>query len=199
MAIRFRSWPARTPLLQWRHGPTADPARSFRRGSGRSRPLSRRRSYQQQPRALHAHALTPVIQTRLLHGGSQEQSFEPALCVVSHGSDASDGAWHRTQGAPIIGKSTGVSEVRRMADSTHGIAPAGFRLSPSVTLGPVRLQVADLPRSLGWYRRVLGGRVLDQRPGLAILSAEDGARPLVELHEHPGATQVPRRGRLGLY
>jgi catechol 2,3-dioxygenase len=81
----------------------------------------------------------------------------------------------------------------------HGIAPAGFRLPANLRLGPVRLQVADLARSLAWYRRVLGARVLDQRPGLAVLGAESGTGPLIELHEHPGANPIPRRGRLGLY
>jgi len=86
-----------------------------------------------------------------------------------------------------------------MAERAHGISPTGFRLSADVTLGPVRLQVADLARSLAWYRRVLGARVLDQHPGLAILGAEGESRALIELHEQPGATPIPRRGRLGLY
>jgi catechol 2,3-dioxygenase len=34
---------------------------------------------------------------------------------------------------------------------------------------------------------------------MAVLGAQDEGRPLVELHEHPGAAPVPRRGRLGLY
>jgi catechol 2,3-dioxygenase len=92
-----------------------------------------------------------------------------------------------------------VTEVGHMAESAHGIAPAGFRLSPSMRLGPVRLQVADLVGSLAWYSRVLGARLLDQAPGLALLGAEGESRPLIELHEHSGATPVPRRGRLGLY
>ncbi len=39
-----------------------------------------------------------------------------------------------------------------------------------------------------------------RRPIAWRISASPGAAtPLVELHEHPGAAPVPRRGRLGLY
>jgi catechol 2,3-dioxygenase len=62
----------------------------------------------------------------------------------------------------------------------------------------VRLQVADLERSLDWYGRVLGARLLDRGPDSAVLGAADGV-PLIELRERPGARAVPRRGRLGLY
>ena len=70
--------------------------------------------------------------------------------------------------------------------------PAGTRV------GTVRLQVADLDRSLSYYERVIGLRTLDRTDGGARLGAEPG-RPLVELHERAGVRSVPRRGRLGLY
>jgi catechol 2,3-dioxygenase len=84
-------------------------------------------------------------------------------------------------------------------DQSYGIAPPGFRLPADLRLGTVRLQVADLSRSLEWYRRVLGVEVLDQRNGVARLGAVGEDRALIELHERPGAQAVPRRGRLGLY
>jgi catechol 2,3-dioxygenase len=84
-------------------------------------------------------------------------------------------------------------------DPGYGIAPPGYRLPAAVRLGAVRLQVSDLDRSLAWYRRVLGLEPIDRRDGVAALGAPDSARTLVELHERPGATPVPRRGRLGLY
>jgi catechol 2,3-dioxygenase len=65
-------------------------------------------------------------------------------------------------------------------------------------VGTVRLQVADLDRSLSYYERVIGLRTLDRTDGGARLGAEAG-RPLVELHERAGVRPVPRRGRLGLY
>jgi catechol 2,3-dioxygenase len=65
-------------------------------------------------------------------------------------------------------------------------------------LGPVTLQVADLERSLAFYRGVLGLKLLTREAAQATLGAQDGA-PLVTLHEYPGARPVPRRGRLGLY
>ena len=81
----------------------------------------------------------------------------------------------------------------------YGIAPPGFRLPAGTRVGTVRLQVADLDRSLAWYRRVLGLDLLERTGGTAALGAPGSTTPLVELHERPGAAPVPRRGRLGLY
>jgi catechol 2,3-dioxygenase len=81
----------------------------------------------------------------------------------------------------------------------YGVAPPGYRLPAATTLGTVRLQVADLARSLAYYEGVLGLRLLDRAGGVARLGASDGSAPLVELHERQGAAAVPRRGRLGLY
>jgi catechol 2,3-dioxygenase len=86
-----------------------------------------------------------------------------------------------------------------MTGPSYGIAPPGYRLPGSIRLGTVRLQVADLARSLEWYRRVLGVAVLDHRGGVARLGTAGGGRALIELHERAGAQPVPRRGRLGLY
>jgi catechol 2,3-dioxygenase len=80
-----------------------------------------------------------------------------------------------------------------------GIAPRGYRLPAALRLGRVRLQVAGLARSLDWYQRVLGFRVLRQSGADAVLGAHGDDTPLVELHEKPGVAPVPRRGRLGLY
>jgi catechol 2,3-dioxygenase len=107
--------------------------------------------------------------------------------------------------------------------------PSPPRLPPETRPGPVRLQVADLSRSLAWYGDLLGMRVLDSGSGWARLGAHgeasvpapgtpQGAEPLapsdirqnaqsqaplaahlVELVERPGAAPVPRRGHLGLY
>ena len=81
----------------------------------------------------------------------------------------------------------------------YGIAPSGYRLPDDIRLGAVSLQVADLARSLEYYQRVLGTRVLRQDASFASLGAKGEDRPLIELHELPGARPVPRRGRLGLY
>jgi catechol 2,3-dioxygenase len=73
------------------------------------------------------------------------------------------------------------------------------RLPDDVALGPVRLQVADLSRSLAYYREVVGLLLLEQTTGAALLGTHADRRPMVELRERPGAVPVPRRGRLGLY
>jgi len=81
----------------------------------------------------------------------------------------------------------------------YGIAPPGYRLPAATRLGVVRLQVADLARSLEWYRRVLSLEPLDGPGRVARLGVPGAGAPGVELHQHPGAAPVPRRGRLGLY
>ncbi len=81
----------------------------------------------------------------------------------------------------------------------YGIAPRGWRLPAETRLGPVRLQVADLGRSLAYYGEVLGFRVLDRTERGATLGAHGDAAPLVELEERRGAAPAPQRGRLGLY
>src|SRR3954469_21902888 len=79
---------------------------------------------------------------------------------------------------------------------SYGLAPKGFRLPAGTRVGPVRLQIADLTRSLAYYERILGLRVLQRDSTSALLGADI---PLVELHERPGGAPVPDRGRLGLY
>jgi catechol 2,3-dioxygenase len=83
----------------------------------------------------------------------------------------------------------------------YTVAPPRFRLPAATHLGAVRLQIADLERSLAYYQRVIGLRVLETSAGRAVLGAGAVDEPvaIVELNELPGATPVPRRGRLGLY
>ncbi|HET8653892.1 MAG TPA: VOC family protein [Longimicrobiaceae bacterium] len=84
-------------------------------------------------------------------------------------------------------------------DAPYGVAPTGYRLPAEARPGRVRLQVADLDRSLAYYEGVLGFRVLRRGEGHAALGAHGDERTLVELHERKGAAPVPRRGALGLY
>jgi catechol 2,3-dioxygenase len=84
-------------------------------------------------------------------------------------------------------------------DPGYGVAPPGYRLPAATRLGKVVLQVADLARSLEWYQRVLGMRVLENDAGRARLGVQGAEAALVELVERPGARPMPRRGRIGLY
>lgn len=81
----------------------------------------------------------------------------------------------------------------------YGIAPEAYRLPVETRLGPVRLQVADLGRSLEYYQGVLGLALVDREDGTATLAPQRGDRPLVFLRQRVGAARVPTRGRLGLY
>jgi catechol 2,3-dioxygenase len=80
-----------------------------------------------------------------------------------------------------------------------GIAPPGFRLPDATHIEGVRLQVADLDRSVEYYRTVLGMQVLNRAEGDAELGAGGDGPRLLELVERRGARSVPRRGLLGLY
>jgi catechol 2,3-dioxygenase len=81
----------------------------------------------------------------------------------------------------------------------YGVAPDGFRMPAGLRLGRVRLQVADLERSVAYYRDVLGLRELGRTAGGAALGPHGEDTVLVELVERPGAAPAPHRGRLGLY
>lgn len=87
--------------------------------------------------------------------------------------------------------------------TSYGIRPYGYKLPDATRLGRVRLQVADLARSLRYYETVLGFRVLDRGVDHGVARATLGAynddTTLIELQELPGAAPVPASGRLGLY
>lgn len=82
---------------------------------------------------------------------------------------------------------------------SFGEAPPGFRLPDGTRVGPVRLEIADLARSLDYYMGILGLRPIDRSASEVTLGAEGDARPLVTLVQRAGARPAPRRGRLGLY
>ena len=85
------------------------------------------------------------------------------------------------------------------ATRAYGIAPPGFRLPDDTHVGRVRLQIADLDRSIAYYESVIGFRVLERSGRIARLGAQDDDRVLLELHEKPGVQSMSRRGRIGLY
>lgn len=81
----------------------------------------------------------------------------------------------------------------------YAVAPPGFRLPGGIHLGAVRLQIADLSRSLDYYERVLRLRAVKRTQTTATLAAPSDDAPLIELHQRRGAAPALRRGRLGLY
>jgi len=81
----------------------------------------------------------------------------------------------------------------------HGVVAPRFRLPPATHIGAVRLQVADIARSLGYYERVLGLRVVRRDESGVTLAPVGSESPLLELRERPGARPHPKRGQLGLF
>jgi catechol 2,3-dioxygenase len=86
-----------------------------------------------------------------------------------------------------------------MTKAEYGIAPAAYRLPAATRLGRVRLQIADLNRSIAYYENVIGFRVVKREAGVAAMAPRNDDRVIVELREKPGARGVGRRGRIGLY
>jgi catechol 2,3-dioxygenase len=83
-----------------------------------------------------------------------------------------------------------------------GVQPSDFRLPDQARIGAVRYQVADLERSLWFYRELVGLHLIDRRTSDGSLRARLGAAGgpmLLELVEKKGVRPAPRTGRLGLY
>ncbi len=84
-------------------------------------------------------------------------------------------------------------------DVERGIRPKGYRLPEATHLGRVRLQVADLERSISFYETVLGMRVIARTGDSVSLGPHGEDREIVHLRQLRSARPVPRRGLLGLY
>jgi catechol 2,3-dioxygenase len=82
---------------------------------------------------------------------------------------------------------------------SYGEPPSGYRLPDATHVGHVTLRVADLQRSLDYYERVIGLRVVERRDSVAKLAPREGDRILVALHERQGARPATKRAHLGLF
>ena len=92
-----------------------------------------------------------------------------------------------------------MSTTTEQALGPYGIRPPGYRLPDVTHIGCVRLQIADLDRSIAYYESVIGLRVVNRSNTVAKLAAHGDDRVLVELHVKPGVRPVARRGHIGLY
>lgn len=80
-----------------------------------------------------------------------------------------------------------------------GSLSSGFRLPGDTRVGGVRLQVADLRRSLAYYANVLGLLVMEASVNAAKLGVPGSDVALVTLQAVAGTRPVPRRGAFGLF
>jgi catechol 2,3-dioxygenase len=84
-----------------------------------------------------------------------------------------------------------------------GVRPAGHSLPDDTRIGRVTLQIADLERSLAFYRDVIGFDLVERHDlahqRSALLAVSGGQRVLVELRERRSARAIPVHGRIGLY
>ena len=99
----------------------------------------------------------------------------------------------------MTSNSPSAHDVAMPQGGTVGVAPLDYRLPPDLRLGAVSLQVAQLDRSLEFYERVIGLRVIQRDERSASLAAADEEDPLVLLREHSQGSTGSRGGRLGLY
>src|SRR5436309_13706573 len=70
-----------------------------------------------------------------------------------------------------------------------------MKIAPDTTVGAVHLTVADLDRSLDFYRNAIGLEAREREDGVARLGA--GGDDLLVLYEEPGAEPV--HGHTGLF
>lgn len=91
-----------------------------------------------------------------------------------------------------------VPQAEPATPGSYGQAPKAYRLPYATRLGAVRLQVADLARSLAFYEQTLGLRVVDRTDTHASLAPQGNARTIVELAERQGVKPAGH-GLLGLY
>ena len=108
-------------------------------------------------------------------------AHHPLLVVAyARGPVAGRGLGHRPSAAPCARVAMLKDlhrEERPMPTTTqYGIAPPEFRLPPATHVRAVRLQVADLVRSLAWYQRVLGFEVRARDERSASLGVPGSAR-----------------------
>ena len=94
---------------------------------------------------------------------------------------------------------TSTEQAASRTASSYGIRPPAYRLPDATAVGRVRVQVADLGRSIAFYESVLGFSVTSVGPAEASITPRGSAETLIELVERPGASSVPPRGRLGLF
>ncbi|WP_424952291.1 VOC family protein [Deinococcus sp.] len=72
-----------------------------------------------------------------------------------------------------------------MTATQDSVSSLQTSVPPALSLGVVALSVADLGRSLDYYRQVIGLEVLEQDTHRVVLGA--GGEPLLDLHGQPGA------------
>jgi catechol 2,3-dioxygenase len=88
---------------------------------------------------------------------------------------------------------------RASQELTYGIAAPGYRLPAATRVGRVKLQIADLERSIAYYDQVLGLKATKESDSVALLAPAGGGDAIIELRERKGIRPASHRGLLGLF
>src|SRR5262245_16389271 len=187
------------------HGATRDLRRAVRRNRAHHRPADATRRVRTGRRHAGRDGIRPLQERLLPAAGIRVRAH--AFCHLSGDHDRGAGPLlagreHRRETRALtmmmVRRGT-VSGPQGVVEREYGIAPPGFRLPDDTHLGRVVLQVSSLERSVAYYETVLGLTVLHRTSTTTTLGARGSTDPIVELREKPGAHEVPRRGRIGLY
>jgi catechol 2,3-dioxygenase len=115
------------------------------------------------------------------------------------GIDDGTAPFSRSAGPPGRGRPTAIVPAMTAPRDPEQLEAAGVlapaQIAPQTMVGPVRLTVSDLARSVGYYRSAIGLRLLSEDATRASLGVSD--RELLALEGLAGAR--PARGSTGLY
>src|SRR4026209_969540 len=112
--------------------------------------------------------------------------FRPDGCRVRYTSPCIGNRTGDCGTGSVLSRSTRSGELSQI-----GIAPPGFRLPDDTHIDSVMLQVADLDRSIAYYKGILGMHVLHRSDDRAELGSEHDNRALIKLVQNPDAQPVP--------
>src|SRR5262249_15505612 len=128
-------------------------------------------------------------------------SPHPPLSITRRPPNHASSAALSLAGSNIVWYNTSQSKALPDGERVYAMSQpvTSARILPAATtLGPATLTIADLERSVAFYRDVLGFSVLRRDEEAVTFGAGESAAPILELTALAGARPKPRRST-GLY